>query len=151
MPRWEPHRLDRACYPEPGIDLPVLYADLDVNGHLNNVALGRFFEHSRATVYAENGFWHAAHAEGGRSFVVRVAIDYLREVHLGSVLHVRSRLVRVGTSSATIEQAAWVDDTCVGLAEVVFAHARDGGSAPWPAAASELLHRLAGEAAALRS
>ena len=151
MPTWEPDRLDPACYPGPGLDLPVLFADLDVNGHLNNVALGRFFEHSRAMTFAENGFWQAAHVDGGRSFVVRVCIDYLREVHVGPPMHVRSRLVHVGRSSARIEQAAWVEGECIGLAEVVFAHAVEGRSTPWPDEAVAVLQRLVDAAAALRA
>ena len=142
MPTWDADRLDPACYPGPGMELPVIYADLDVNGHLNNVAMGRFFEHARARAFAEHGFWKAAHTDGGRSFVVRVSIDYLREVHVNQVLHVRSRFVGVGRSSARVEQAAWVDGTPVGLAEVVFAHALDGRSVPWPPAAVELLEGL---------
>lgn len=151
MPTWDAHRLDPACYPGPGLDLPVLFADLDLNGHLNNVSAGRFFEHARAMAFADQGFWHAAHAEGGRSFVVRVALDYLREVHVNQVLHLRNRFVSVGRSSARVEQAAWVDGTCVLLADVVFAHARDGVSAPWPAPAVEVLQGLVDASAALRS
>ena len=151
MPTWEPHRLDLSCYPGPGLDLPVVYGDLDVNGHLNNVVMGRFFEHSRAGAFSSLGFWQAVHRGGGRSFVVRVCIDYLREVRMNQVLHVRSRMVAVGTASARVEQAAWVDGTCVGLAEVVFAHARDGASEPWPAEAVELLQGAIAESVALRS
>jgi acyl-CoA thioester hydrolase len=142
MPTWDPARLDRDRYLGPGLDLPVLFADLDVNGHLNNVALGRFFEHARATAFSDAGFWQAAHVDGGRSFVVRVSIDYLREVYLSQVLHVRSRFVAVGRSSARVEQAAWVDGTPVALAEVVFAHAMSGTSAPWPPEARALLESL---------
>lgn len=139
--RWAPERLEVASYPGPGLDLPVLYADLDTNRHLNNVAMGRFFEHARATTFAATGYWHAVHAEGGLSVIVRVAIDYLREGHLGQ-LHVRSRLLKVGTSSATVEQAAWQDGACLALAEVVFAHSRNGVSAPWPEAAVVVLRAL---------
>ena len=150
MPEWEPHRTDPESYPGPGMDLPVLFADLDVNGHLNNVSAGRFFEHARATAFSDQGFWHLAHSDGGRSFVVRVTLDYLREVRLSQVLHVRSRFVAVGRSSARVEQAAWVDGTCVLLADVVFAHAKDGTGHPWPDAARALLQRLVAESAALR-
>jgi acyl-CoA thioester hydrolase len=139
--RWDRERLEVTSYPGPGLDLPVLYADLDTNRHLNNVAVGRFFEHARATTFAATGYWHAVHAEGGLSVIVRVAIDYLREGHLGD-LHVRSRLTRVGTSSATVQQAAWQDGACLALAEVVFAHSRDGASAPWPEAAVSVLQSL---------
>jgi acyl-CoA thioester hydrolase len=150
MPTWDAARLDLDCYPEPGLDLPVLFADLDVNAHLNNVAMGRFFEHSRATMFARSAFWHAAHSEGGRSFVVRVCIDYLREVHPGAVLHVRSRMAAVGTASARVEQGAWVDGQPVALAEVVFAHGADGASRPWPQPARDVLERLVAESADLR-
>jgi acyl-CoA thioester hydrolase len=148
MPTWDPARIDPACYPGPGLDLLVLFADLDVNGHLNNVSAGRFFEHARATAFAAMGFWKTAHQDGGRSFVVRASLDYLREVRMNQTLHIRNRFVAVGRSSARVEQAAWVEGTCVLLAEVVFAHALDGASAPWPPAAVELLERVVAESAA---
>jgi acyl-CoA thioester hydrolase len=142
MSRWTPDRLDVDCYPGPGIDLPVLYGNLDTNGHMNNVELGRFFEHGRVGLFAHSGLWSTLHAQGGASLVVRVAIDYLREIHLGQTLHVRSRMARVGSGSATVEQAAWVNGTCVGLAEVVFAHSLGGSSAPWPEDARAILEGL---------
>jgi acyl-CoA thioester hydrolase len=140
--RWPSERLELSSYPGPGIDLPVMYADLDTNGHLNNVALGRFFEHARAAAFAGTGFWHAVHSDGGFSVVARVAIDYLREVHMGSALHVRSRISRVGTSSATVEQAAWRNGEPIGLAEVVFVHTKNGSAAPWSEAAVAVLREM---------
>jgi acyl-CoA thioester hydrolase len=151
MPLWEPHRTDPACYPEPGLDLPVVYGDLDLNGHLNNVVLGRFFEHSRTETFAAIGFSQAVRQRGGRSFVVRVSTDYLREVRLNQVLQVRSRIVAVGSASACVEQATWVDGTCVALTKVIVAHAREGVSAPWPEEVVELLGRVIAEGEALRS
>jgi acyl-CoA thioester hydrolase len=140
--RWSPDRLAVDCYPGPGLDLPVLYGHLDTNGHMNNVELGKFFEHARVGLFGGTGFWRAVTAGGGISLVVRVAIDYLREIHLGQTLHVRSRVARAGTGSMTVEQAAWVEGTCVALAEVVLAHSVDGSSAPWPAPAKQVLEGL---------
>jgi YbgC/YbaW family acyl-CoA thioester hydrolase len=150
MPNWDPDRLDREAYLPPGMNLPVLFSDLDVNGHLNNVSAARHFEHARATAFAEMGFWRVASSDGGRSFVVHVGIDYLHEVRMNEVLHIRNRFVSVGRSSAAVEQAAWVGDRCVLLAEVVFAHALSGGSAPWPDAATRLLDELVAKSTALR-
>jgi acyl-CoA thioester hydrolase len=142
MARWTADRLDVDRYPGPGTDLPVLYGNLDTNGHMNNVELGKFFEHGRVALFAGTGLWAALGETGGMSLVVRVAIDYLTEIHLGQVLHVRSRLARVGTSSVVVEQGAWVDGTCVGLAEVVFAHSVGGASAPWPDRPRSILEGL---------
>jgi acyl-CoA thioesterase FadM len=150
MPQWDADRLDRKAYLEPGMNLPVLFSDLDVNGHLNNVSAARHFEHARATAFAEMGFWRTASSDGGRSFVVHVGIDYLEEVRMNEVLHIRNRFVRVGRSSAQVEQAAWVGDRCVLLADVVFAHALQGGSAPWPEHAATLLNELVEKSEALR-
>lgn len=127
--RWPADRLDLEAYPGPGLDLPVFYNDLDPNGHLNNVALGRFFEEGRVTYFAR---LKATVEPGFRLLVVRVAIDYLAEGFHGTPLHVRSRTGRIGTSSVTVEQAAWQGDRLIGLAEATLAHSTEGRSAPLP-------------------
>jgi acyl-CoA thioester hydrolase len=150
MPHWDAERLDRNAYLEPGMNLPVLFSDLDVNGHLNNVSAARHFEHARASAFAEMGFWRRASTDGGRSFVVHVGIDYLEEVRMNEVLHIRNRFVRLGRSSAQVEQAAWVGERCVLLSDVVFVHALQGSSAPWPDEAVELLTDLVATSTARR-
>lgn len=136
MPRWPADRLDPQAYPGPGIDLPVFYNDLDPNGHLNNVALGRFFEHARVAGVAAGGTRAVMRESGGHFLVARVAVDYVSEGQFGADLHVRTRLARLGSSSLTIEQAAWQRGGCVGLAEVVLVHLREGAPAPLPPAAA---------------
>lgn len=59
-----------------------------------------------------------------------IEIDYLREGHFGSPLHVRSRFARVGRTSAVEEQAAWQHDSCVALAEVTIVHIIGGRPEP---------------------
>ena len=150
MPQWEPDRLDPERYPGPGMNLPVLFSDLDVNGHLNNVSAARFFEHARATAFSKQGVWRAASSDGGRSFVVHVGIDYLQEVRMNEVLHIRTRFLGVGRSSMQVEQGAWVGDKCVLLSDVVLAHALNGTSAPWPDTALTLLEELVASSTAAR-
>lgn len=139
MSRWPADRLDVDAYPGPGFDVPILYGDLDTNGHLNNVALGRFFEHARFAGNVSAGLREAGLPTRSHFLVARVAIDYLVEGRYGETLHVRSRTARLGTSSAVLEQAAWQRGECLGLAEVVMVHLVEGRPAPLSAALRSVL------------
>jgi acyl-CoA thioester hydrolase len=130
---WPADRLDPEAYPGPGVDLPVFYGDLDTNHHVNNVALGRYFEMGRYELHHRIGLGRRARAHGGSLVVARVAIDYLAEVLFGvGPLHVRTRLAALGRTSLTEHQAAWQQGRCVALAEIVAVYRHDGAAAPWP-------------------
>ena len=140
--RWAPDRLDRECYPGPGLDLPVLFGDLDTNMHVNNVMMGRFFEESRVDTNFQAGVPHILHAVQMHLLIARVAIDYVREARYRKPLHVRMRVANIGTTSVTYEQAAWQGDDCVALAEVVAVCRSADGAAEWPEEARAALERL---------
>ncbi len=140
--RWAADRLDRDGYHAPGLDIPVLYGDLDTNRHVNNVMLGRFFEQSRVDAHFSVELPQLLHQKGLHALVARVAIDYLREVHYGAPLHVRLRVGHIGRTSAVEEQAAWQGDNCVALAEVVIACREQAVGAPWPDEARRRLEQL---------
>ena len=134
--RWAPERLAVDAYAGPGLDLPIFFNDLDPNKHLNNVALGRFFEQARVEHFAG---LHRSLEPGHVLLVVRVAIDYLSEGLYGTPLHLRTRTGRIGTSSVTVEQACWQDGRVVGLCEATLAHTAQGRSAPLPERTRALL------------
>lgn len=142
MSRWPAERLDVDAYPGPGLDLPIFYGDLDTNGHLNNVALGRFFEHARFTGNVTAGLREAGRPTASHFLVARVAIDYLVEGQYGETLHVRTRTGRIGTSSAVLEQAAWQRGEPLGLAEVVMVHLVDRRPAPFSPALRSVLESM---------
>jgi acyl-CoA thioester hydrolase len=127
---WQAERLDRTSYPGPGMDLPVFYGDLDTNGHVNNVAFARFFEHSRFTTHRNLDIGGLLFREGRHLLVARVAINYLAEAHFGTDLHVRTRTASFGRTSITEEQAAWQGDTCVALSDVVIVCVGEGIAQP---------------------
>jgi acyl-CoA thioester hydrolase len=130
--RWAPDRTDRECYPGPGLDLPVLFGDLDTNMHVNNVMMGRFFEESRVDTNTTAGLPHMLRDVGHHLLIARVAIDYLQEGRYRKPLHVRMRIAKIGTTSVTYEQAAWQGEACVALAEVIAVCMTKAGPAPWP-------------------
>lgn len=141
MSRFPQHRTDRRYYPGPGLDLPVLYNDLDPNGHLNNVAFGRFFEHARTIQHRLMGL-HELYddPEPYRLLVARVAIDYLAEVGMNEAVHVRVRTAKIGSSSLVEESAAWSGEVCIALAEDVIALRRSGAAATWPEGVRATMH-----------
>jgi acyl-CoA thioester hydrolase len=140
--RWAADRLDRERYPGPGLDLPVLFGDLDTNMHVNNVMMGRFFEESRVDTHFRAGVPHILRELGMHNLIARVAIDYVREARYRKPLHVRLRVSSIGTTSATYEQAAWQGEHCVALAEVIAVCRSAAGAAQWPDDARAALERL---------
>ena len=142
--RGDARRLDPAAYPA-SLTLETRFADMDVNGHLNNVAFARFFEETRVRVLRAGP---AAPAAGERrsSFVVaNVSIDYLAEGNYPAPVTVTYAIARIGSSSFTVAMAAFQDGICIALCDSVLVH-RDPqtGPAPIPPALRERLeaHRL---------
>lgn len=140
--RDDPRRRDPASYPA-SLTLETRFGDMDVNGHLNNVAFARLFEETR--VRFNRG---ATMIAGKSSFVVaHVAIDYLAEGNYPAPVTIGYAIARIGSSSFTVAMAAFQDGTCIALCDSVLVH-RDPatGPAPLPPALRERLeaHRLRG-------
>jgi acyl-CoA thioester hydrolase len=143
VPRFEPDRLDPDAYVSPGLELPVMYGDLDTQEHVNNVALQRYFEQSRYVTHVEGGVADLLYGIGHRLVVAHIGVDFLGETFFGTPLMVRCRLGRIGTTSIVEEQAAWQGGRCVAVAEVVSAiRGEDGGPAPVPQSVVDLLRTI---------
>jgi len=81
----------------------VRFSDLDPVGHVNNNAIGQYFENARATLFIKvTPLW----PQGDQFFVLgRTAIDFRRELHMPALLLIGTSIVRVGRSSITIANA----------------------------------------------
>lgn len=93
------------------------FADLDPLGHVNNNAIGVYFETGRLEFFNA-----AALLDGMRdtaTVVVRFTIDFHRELTHPATLDIGTRLVRVGSSSFTYSQAIFHGDVCISTAETV--------------------------------
>lgn len=138
--RHDPRRRDPASYPT-SLTLETRFGDMDVNGHLNNVAFARLFEETRVR------FNRAGPLVTGRpsSFVVaHVAIDYLAEGNYPAPVTMGYAIARIGSSSFTVAMAAFQEGTCIALCDSVLVH-RDPatGPAPLPDALRTRLEALA--------
>lgn len=126
-----PDRLQLANYPH-SVDIPVRFSDLDVMNHINNVAVGEFYEEGRA---AFNGLaMRRADFDRRRlrMVMVSVAMNYLREGRYPGQLTVATGVTRVGESSFTIAQALFQKGECIGASESTTVNTQDGVSAPLP-------------------
>ena len=85
-------------------------ADTDMNGHINNGAIGAFCEAGRAEIMQAVAGPPETRAVG--MAVARVEIDYLREIHYPGRVRIGTCVARVGHSSITVEQALFQGDAC---------------------------------------
>jgi len=95
--------------------------ELDSFAHVNHAVYLNYFEHARFAALTEGGFPPSRLAERGEGVhVVRIEVDFRRELRLGEEVELRTRAVGAGASSLTISQVmAAPDDT-----EVIYAEAR---------------------------
>jgi len=118
----------------------VRFADLDMLGHVNNKAYATFFETARVGFMIECGL-----SDGTRVGVamVRLEIDYRKEIRFPATLRLGVRLLRLGNSSLTLACAIFTDDVCASTSQstAVRFDTTTRGSKPFSAAEREALER----------
>jgi len=78
---------------------------LDLYGHVNNARYLEFLEEARWAMIEEKIDLGELKERGIGMVVVNINIDYKLPAGLGAVLQVTSRISRVGSKSATVEQS----------------------------------------------
>lgn len=127
MPRPDATRLDPARYPHRA-EIQTRFADLDPQGHINNVAMATLFETARLRFNHAMGF--GRRRAGGRWLVARVEINYLAEGHFPADMLVVNGIGRIGTRSWSILSCAFQDDRPIATCEtVVVLEASEGTTA----------------------
>jgi acyl-CoA thioester hydrolase len=91
--------------------------DTDRQGHVNNAVFSTLFETGRAEFLHDPS---EPFNEPGTSFViVRIEINFLREINWPGRIEIGTRLASIGRSSFKLEQALFQGDQCVATAESV--------------------------------
>ena len=142
MPKPESWRLDAASYPV-CIDFQTRFQDMDINGHLNNVAFAALFESGRVLLNREIRPWEERPANE-RTMVAAVEINYLAEGNFPDPVQIATGIGRLGTSSWTIVQAMFQNSRCIATCDTVVVCRTDGEAKPLRAAmVTELEAKLA--------
>lgn len=128
MPKPLPHRLDPTTYPV-SMTAQTRFQDMDINGHLNNVAFAALFENARVQLNRNVRPWADLPANE-RTMVAAVEINYLREGNYPDDIIVCCGIGRIGTSSWTIEQAMFQNGGCIATCDTVVVCRTDNQAKP---------------------
>ena len=128
MAKPESWRLDSAAYPVI-LESDTRFQDLDVNGHLNNVAFAALFENARVQLHRKARPW-GERPENERTMVASVEINYLREGSFPAPVTIASGIGRVGNSSWTVIQAMFQKGLCIGTCDSVIVCRTDNEAKP---------------------
>ena len=94
----------------------VRFADLDMLGHVNNKAYATYYETSRITYFGSRGL------SDGVSYgmaLVRLEIDYRKEIRFPATLKLGVRLCRLGGSSVTLACAIFDGEACASTSKAI--------------------------------
>jgi acyl-CoA thioester hydrolase len=99
----------------------IRFADLDINGHVNNIAFA---------VYCESGRVHfretlTARPKPGEKtdfVVLKVSITYIQQGYYPGEVDIGTRVLKLGNSSCTMGQGLFCDGDCIGTAETIWVY-----------------------------
>lgn len=87
----------------------VRFADLDMLGHVNNKAYAIYYETARVSFMAACGL---SDGQQAGMALVRLELDYRKEIRYPAMLKLGVRLCRLGNSSLTLACAIFDGDVC---------------------------------------
>jgi acyl-CoA thioester hydrolase len=128
MAKPELWRRDLACYPFECI-LQTRFGDMDVLGHVNNVAMAGLFENGRVRF---NRSLVLPHAHGVRWLIVNVDIAYLAEVHYPHDVTIATGIGHIGNRSWTVLSAAFQNGGCVATCDSTLVYTNAEGPTALP-------------------
>jgi acyl-CoA thioester hydrolase len=90
----------------------IRFADLDPQGHVNNVIFATFFETGRVMLLREPG--NLLNPPGATSVLARLDINFIREMHWPGTVEIGTGIEQIGRSSYTFLQAIFHEGHCAG-------------------------------------
>ncbi len=127
MPKFAAWQMDQESYPF-AVTIASRFGDMDILGHINNVAMAQLFENGRVQFNYSIDMMNRGTEE--RWLLAAVKIDYIEEAHFPGDITVASGISRIGTSSWDIASAAFQHDQCVALSTSTLVYTKDGAAFP---------------------
>jgi acyl-CoA thioester hydrolase len=95
MPDLEYDRQQFRC----SVEIPIRYADIDAQRHLNNVAYFTFMEHARVKYARDVGLWQGDDYDAVGMIVADASCSYAAPAYLGETVTVWVRISYLGKKS----------------------------------------------------
>jgi acyl-CoA thioester hydrolase len=129
MVRLDRQRLQNATFPEK-VEIPTRFDDLDVQGHVNNVAVAVLFQEAR-------GRFNKGHVAGwlkdGRGLVVgSLFIDYAGSMFYPDPVEIETGVLEISNKSYVLGQVARQNGRIAAFAEVTMVVTDNGRAAAMP-------------------
>lgn len=110
------------------------FGDLDALGHVNNLAVARFYESARARwqldiIFKEN-IYRTDHPT--KIVLVEAFTRYMDEIHFPETLQLTTGIGNIGNSSYVCHQALFRDNRCIGYCEATLVHVINGKAQALP-------------------
>lgn len=135
MAKPDPALLDPSRYPF-ACEIATRFGDLDINLHINNVALAEICEDARVRFHKASGYHAALDGSGGGAkvgaMVASFAIEYLGQGFHPDPLTVHVAAERVGSTSYSLIQLVRQGERTVGFTRATIVVVSDGRPAPIP-------------------
>lgn len=93
------------------------YADTDRQGHVNNAVFATFLETGRVEIL-DDGVTPLA-AEGCAFVIAKLELNFLSEITWPGTVEIGTRVIKVGRSSMTLDQAVFQANKLVATAQTV--------------------------------
>lgn len=116
MPKPDPALLDPARYPY-SCSIETRFGDIDVNQHINNVALVGLLEEARVRFHRESGADAAFSATS--PMVASLTVEFLGQSYFPAAMHVHVAPARLGRTSYALEQLAIQEGRIVAYAHAI--------------------------------
>jgi acyl-CoA thioester hydrolase len=85
------------------VSIPIRYADIDAQRHLNNVAYFTFMEHARVVYLREVGLWREGDFDAIGMILAEASCTYAAPAFLGETVTIWTRVSSLGTKSFRVE------------------------------------------------
>ena len=78
-------------------------SDLDAHGYVNALAIVKYFQAARIHYWERSGIWEFKQQQGVGPLVVSCHMDATTPLFYPGQVHIRSRMMRIGTCSFTMK------------------------------------------------